>query len=320
MGKIVLALASSHAFTLVEPDKWDEFREKNREYYAQIYGEKPPSLPQLESEDASNNEVRYSRIRNGLLEMRRALEASKADVLLVIGDDQNENYTVEGIPQFGIYTGEQVNVFDRGRKEEKSYQCDQLTAQRLLEGLLEKDFDVSFSERFANNQLRSHAHSEPLNRVLVPNTDIPIIPIFVNGIHWPAPSPARCYAFGKALSSVIRGLPEGKRVAIYASGGLSHFSAGYPYAHYDGPLGYGHICEEFDRKILALMSEGLGHKLSELSNSDLIENGELELRTWIILLGAVHSAKADVLAYEPFYRAIMGMSVAKWNEEDIAFE
>jgi len=28
MGKIVTALASSHAFTLVEPDKWDEFREK----------------------------------------------------------------------------------------------------------------------------------------------------------------------------------------------------------------------------------------------------------------------------------------------------
>ncbi|MGY6259130.1 DODA-type extradiol aromatic ring-opening family dioxygenase [Paraburkholderia caledonica] len=318
MGKIVTALASSHAFTLVEPDRWDEFREKNREYYAQLYGEKPPVHPKLDNEDTVTNEVRYSRIRDGLREMRRALEASHPDVLLVIGDDQNENYSIENIPQFGVYTGKEVTVLDRGTKEEKLYQCDQPTAQILLEGLLEKNFDVSFSERFANNQLRSHAHAEPLNRVLVPNADIPIIPIFVNGIHWPAPNPARCYAFGEALSSIIRNRLDGKRVAIYASGGLSHFSAGFPYAHYDGPLGYGHISEEFDRKIIAHLLAGDGKKLSELSNSDLLENGELELRTWIILLGAVHGAKADVLAYEPFYRAIMAMSVAKWNEEDIA--
>lgn len=320
MGNIVSALASSHAFTLVEPNKWDEFREKNREYYAQLYGEKPRSNPRLEDEDISSNEVRYSRIRNGLLEMRRALEASNPDVLLVIGDDQNENYTVENIPQFGIYTGHQVNVFDRGRKEEKPFQCDPSTAQMLLEGLVEKGFDVSFSERFEDDRLLSHAHSEPLNRVLVPNGDIPIIPIFVNGIHVPAPNPARCYAFGEAISSVIRALPDGKRVAIYASGGLSHFTAGYPYAHYKGPLGYGHICEEFDRKIISQMSAGNGKNLSKLSNSDLMENGELELRSWIILLGAVNGAKADVIAYEPFYRGLMGMCVAKWHEEDIVFE
>ncbi|MBP3973067.1 extradiol ring-cleavage dioxygenase [Pseudoxanthomonas spadix] len=317
MGKIVTALASSHAFTLVEPDKWDEFREKNREYYAQLYGEKPPVNPRMDNEDPVSNEVRYGRIRDGLSAMRRALVDSRPDVLLVIGDDQNENYTVENIPQFAIYTGKEVKVFDRGRKEEKLYKCDQAAAQILLEGLLEKDFDVSFSERFANDQLRSHAHAEPLNRVLVPDADIPIIPLFVNGIHWPAPSPARCYAFGQALSNIISERMQGKRVAIYASGGLSHFSAGYPYAAYEGPFGYGHISEEFDRKMLEYLSAGEGKKLSEFTNDDLLDNGDLELRTWIILLGAVQGAKADVLAYEPFYRAIMAMCVARWNEQDI---
>ncbi|WP_312484892.1 DODA-type extradiol aromatic ring-opening family dioxygenase [Stutzerimonas nitrititolerans] len=318
MGKIVTALASSHAFTLVEPDKWDEYREKNREYYAQLYGEKPPINPRIDEEDPADNEVRYNRIRDGLSSMRQTLVDSRPDLLLVIGDDQNENFTVENIPQFGIYTGKEVKVFDRGRKEEKLHQCDQAAAEALLEGLLEKNFDVSFSERFANDQLRSHAHAEPINRVLVPDADIPIVPLFVNGIHWPAPSPARCYAFGEALSEIIRERLQGKRVAIYASGGLSHFSAGYPYASYDGPFGYGDISVEFDRKLLGYLSAGQGKKLSEFTNTDLLDNGDPELRTWIILLGAVHGAKAEVLAYEPFYRAIMAMCVARWDERDIA--
>ncbi len=75
---------------------------------------------------------------------------------------------------------------------------------------------------------------------------------------------------------------------------------------------------EFDRKLLGYLSAGQGKKLSEFTNTDLLDNGDPELRTWIILLGAVHGAKAEVLAYEPFYRAIMAMCVARWNERDIA--
>lgn len=318
MGEIVTALASSHAFTFLEPEEWDRFREANRSLYASLYGNKPPIHSRVAEEDPENIEIRYDRIRRGLSELRRSIEIAKPDVLLVIGDDQNENYTLENIPQFAIYTGKEAVVVDRGRKTEKLYSCDKSTAKILLEGWLEEGFDVSFSERFDEGRLKSHAHTEALIRVLLPDADIPIVPIFVNSIHWPAPSPSRCYAFGEALTKIVREKLGEKRVAIYASGGLSHFTAGYPYSVYHGPFGYGHISEDFDRKIVRLLAEGEGRKLAELSNSDLLEHGELELRSWIVLLGAVGGGKADVLAYEPFYRAIMGMCVAKWDEKDIA--
>ncbi len=64
------------------------------------------------------------------------------------------------------------------------------------------------------------------------------------------------------------------------------------------------------------MGRGEGKKLSGLSAQDLLDHGDIEMRSWILLLGAVGKTPAKVLAYEPFYRAIMGMAVAYWELEN----
>jgi hypothetical protein len=43
-----------------------------------------------------------------------------------------------------------------------------------------------------------------------------------------------------------------------------------------------------------------------------LDHGEIELRSWIVLAGAVGAVRAQVLAYEPLYRGLMGMAVAQW--------
>ncbi len=154
----------------------------------------------------------------------------------------------------------------------------------------------------------------------------------MNAIHPPGPAPARCYAFGQMLGDIIRHHLADKRIAIYASGGLSHFTAGYPWRYYRGPFGYGCISEDFDRKVLQWIddqnenftsqnvpqfaiytgADGQASKLAELSSAELLEHGEIELRSWIILAGVVGAVPARVLAYEPLYRGLMGMAVAEW--------
>ena len=141
------------------------------------------------------------------------------------------------------------------------------------------------------------------------------MPIFINAIHVPAPTPARCYQFGQTLKEVIDLLPAGKRVMVYASGGLSHFSAGYPWGHYKGPCTLGSICRDFDRKIVDQIGKGQDRELAALSSKDLIENGEIELRQWITLMGIVGSSKPELLVYEPFYRGLLGMAVGYWDLE-----
>ena len=313
MGSLVAALASSHAFAVAPPEKWDELRERNRAVYAQRQNiAVPPPHPRLSEESSDDVQTRYGRVRNGLFELKRILEESKPDALIVIGDDQNENYNSQNVPQLAIYTGDDAVFFDRLFKEQRTYPCDAEIARTILDQAVESGFDLSFSETFPDKRLISHAHAEPLMRILLPTADVPIIPIYVNAIHPPGPTPARCYAFGQILGNIIRNHLANKRIAIYASGGLSHFTAGYPWRVYRGPFGYGQISEDFDRQILKWMADGEGRKLADLSSAQLLDHGEIELRSWIVLAGAVGAVPAKVLAYEPLYRGLMGMAVAQW--------
>jgi hypothetical protein len=58
-----------------------------------------------------------------------------------------------------------------------------------------------------------------------------------------------------------------------------------------------------------------GEKLGQLSAEALLENGGLEMKNWLVFLGAVGKAVPQLLVYEPFYSAIMGMGVGYWELE-----
>ena len=65
----------------------------------------------------------------------------------------------------------------------------------------------------------------------------------------------------------------------------------------------------------AWWSEGRGGSLAQLTSDDLLEHGNVELRSWITVLGAVGDTRPEMLCYEPFYSALMGMGVAYWDLE-----
>jgi aromatic ring-opening dioxygenase LigB subunit len=102
-------------------------------------------------------------------------------------------------------------------------------------------------------------------------------------------------------------------VVLYASGGLSHFTAGYPWPYYKGPYSLGAISQDYDRRLIDLMLRGHGHELAELTTRGLLDNGEIELRQWITMLGAIGNHKPQQLVYEPFYRGVLGMAVGYWD-------
>ena len=110
--------------------------------------------------------------------------------------------------------------------------------------------------------------------------------MFVNATHPPIVSPRRCYSVGQALREIIDKRPGNERVVIFASGGISHFPAGFPWRHYKGSFTWGSISEEFDRKIMEQMARGEGSLLAQLTSEDLINNGNDEMRSWIIELSA----------------------------------
>src|SRR5882762_1427124 len=104
----------------------------------------------------------------------------------------------------------------------------------------------------------------------------------------PQPTPARCYAWGQALRAILDARPE--RVALMASGGLSHFP---------GTDQYGSPDYDWDRQMLDRLVAGRGAETAALTGEELDKAGNVEFRTWITLLGAVGPARARVICYEP---------------------
>jgi aromatic ring-opening dioxygenase LigB subunit len=313
MGKIVSAMAMSHAFAMLDPDLWDEVRTQNRARFIERLGFEPPAVPQLLASSPDDDKRRFKRIREAQESLRQSLAAARPDTLIIVGDDQNENLTRENVPQIAIYTGGDVTARMRRDKTGKKVQADQELAQKIMVTGVKRGFDLASLGAFADDTLISHAHVQALT-TLFPDAAPKLVLVFLNAIHHPAPEPSRCYAFGKLLADVIAGLPDDRRIAMCGSGGLSHFTAGYPWRHYSGPFTYGSISEDFDRKLMDYVGRGDVQSLADLSSDDLVNHGEIEFRAWVAIAGAVGNVKPNVTVYEPFYRAIMGMGVAAWTE------
>jgi hypothetical protein len=317
MARIVAAFASSHAYALVDPSGWDRMRERTWARYRGRYGKDAPVNPNIAKESPEERERRYRKVKEGLAFLRQQLQEKRPDALVLIGDDQEENFKADNLPEIWLYLGEKIFLSEpgeHGRKRGALYPCHSELAEKLLDGLLERGFDIAFSRFLPNDELLSHAHCQIL-RTIASEFSIPVVPVFINAFNLPALRPQRCYRLGQGIKEIIESLPSRERIALYASGGLSHFPSSYPFGHYRGPHTLGSICVEFDRRAVDLMARGEGEKLSQLSAQDLLDNGGLEMKNWLVLLGAVGSATPQLLVYEAFYSAIMGMGVGYWDLE-----
>lgn len=116
MAQIVGGFASSHAYAFLDPDQWDRRREMTRANYARRYGVTPADRPEVATETLGDNRVRYARIRGGLEHIRAEFERLKPDAWVLIGDDQDENYLEDNLPQFAIYIGDQLVSRYRGEQ------------------------------------------------------------------------------------------------------------------------------------------------------------------------------------------------------------
>jgi aromatic ring-opening dioxygenase catalytic subunit (LigB family) len=311
---VVAAFATSHAYTFQEPETWDKRRERSKASVAKKAGKPAADTREALAETLADNRTRYAAIRGAHAKIRDKLKHASADAVLLIGDDQAENFSSDNMPQLLVYTGEDYIADDWDRKLAATIPNHPAIARALVAGCVEEGFDVCWSDELREGKLLSHAHAEPI-LYLIREAGVPVVPVFVNAVHPPAPSAARCYAFGQALARVIERDLADHRIVLCASGGLSHFSPSHPWAHHVGSRYVGDIAVEFDRKIVEWMRAGEGRKLAGFSSRELIEHGEAELRQWIVMLGAIGGARPEFLVYEPLYRSIMGMGVGWWTLE-----
>jgi len=106
-------------------------------------------------------------------------------------------------------------------------------------------------------------------------------------------------SFGQAISDVINNLDksEEKRVAIIASGDLSHRLI------FQAPAGFSPVGEKFDQKLISLLKQKKTAEILDLDEDFVEEAGECGYRSILILLGALDEERytPEILSYEgPF--------------------
>jgi hypothetical protein len=178
-------------------------------------------------------------------------------------------------------------------------------ARYLHKGLVKKGFDLANVARFdpRGNPVRgiSHMVSAPLP-ALNPALDIPLVNVFINEYYPPLPSAERCAGLGRAIAEVVAERPE--RIAIYASGGLSHFP---------GEFNVGWIDTALDQWILERLERNDVGALNNLFTFDSINMraGTGEVRAWIAVAAAMNRP-AKVVDYVPAHCTVTGCGFVYW--------
>ncbi|HXV84152.1 MAG TPA: hypothetical protein VEG60_30235 [Candidatus Binatia bacterium] len=254
------------------------------------------------------------RINSGFAVLKAQLEKFKPDVLLVVGDDQAEVFNEANMPNYSLFTCAEVhgsiNIGLIGEPEEENHitlHCAADLASHLLNALKREGFDVTETKELKPlgrpKRGIGHAFTRPVAKV-TPRLNLPMIPLHVNCYFPPMPSARECYEFGHALARTLRDRPE--RVAIMASGGLSHDPRG-PRA--------GWIDTSLDRWVLEQLRAGNAEALCHLFefDSDTLRSGTGEIRSWIVVAGACGAARATVVDYIPAHHAVTGLGFAYFD-------
>jgi hypothetical protein len=319
MAEIVLGVASSHTPQLSSGiDMWADHAERDRrnplllgkdaEYhtYDELLATADPGLGAELTEEVWT--AKYQRSQDAVAALGERLAAAEVNVAVVFGDDQRELFRDEGIAAFGCFLGD--SLMDRPPDAEglarmpkgiraaswaahapeprEHRTCAELSA-RVLDSLVDNDFDMMRFSRQPEDRSLGHAFTFPRYRLGL-SPEAAITPIFINTYYPPnVPTARRCYALGQVIRQAVESWESDARVAIVASGGLSHFV----------------VDEELDRRVLTGLERDDREDLGSLTRRQL-RSGTSEILNWIAAAGCLAGLRAEVLDYVAGYRSPAG--------------
>ena len=322
MAQIVLGIGTSHGPMLtMPPETWYQrvlHDRKRDELWYQGSKRKFEDLVAMRAgehlERQLTDEVkraRYDACQKALAKLAAIFDEVKPDVAVIFGDDQNEVFKPELNPAFAVYWGETIPNQMHSREhldrmppgiaiavpghippEGAVYPGQPALGLHLIERLIAERFDVcSMRALPASHQTIPHAYGFVYRRIMSDHP-VPSVPLLINTFYPPnQPTVERCHEFGQAVLKAVQSWKSNARVALIASGGLTHFV----------------IDEEVDRTIIEAMRERRVDKLAALGENTY-QAGTSEVKNWIPLAGAMAELNfnMNLIDYVPCYRSEAG--------------
>lgn len=222
---------------------------------------------------------------DGFPPVREWLAQAKPDVVVLFYNDHGLNFFLDKMPTFAVGAAAEYRNADEGwgipTLPPFAGQPD--LSWHLINTLVEREFDVVTCQEM----LVDHACTLPLKLFWPEACPVTIVPVCINTVQFPLPKASRVYALGKAVGEAIQTWDSSQRVAVVASGGLSH--------QLDGERA-GFINKAFD---LQFMDSLLTNPewATQFSIHELVEKTGtqgVELLMWLAMRGALTAAGPSV--------------------------
>ena len=204
----------------------------------------------------------------------------RPDVLLLTYNDHVTSFFFDHYSAFALGTGPQWRVADEGAGPRDLPPIDghPELAAHVGRSLMANEFDMSF---FQHRPL-DHGCFSPLSALCPhePTWPVKLVPLQMGVLQFPIPSARRFYRLGQALRKAIESYPEDLRVAIVATGGLSHQVHGER-AGFNNP--------QWDERFLDLFERD-PERLAEMTIAQYAELGGFEgaeVVMWLTMRGAL---------------------------------
>ena len=259
----------------------------------------------------------HSRCHAAMEKLADKWEQVGADIAVILGNDQNEIYETDQLnPPFMVFFGDTIPNYPQSEEDKKSlppgvaegehgHATDVYTEYRgipelgshIIRTLTQREFDVAASKVWPKHARNGASHAfGHIYRQVMRDKVVPNVPVYQNTFFPPnQPTAKRSYQFGRVVKEAIKSWPSDQRVAVFASGGMSHFV----------------IDEEFDRKFVAALKSRDKDYLTSIPLQDL-QSGTSELKSWISLAGLLEGMSAEMheIDYVPCYRSPAGTGTA----------
>jgi hypothetical protein len=229
----------------------------------------------------------------------RWLAERRPDALVVIYNDHVDNYFFDAWSTFAIGVASEYQIADEGWGPRRfgPVPGHRALARHLAVQLLDGGFDLTTSHRMELD----HGFLSPMP-MIDEGWHVPVVPMTINVVLDPLPAPARCWALGEAVGAAIKSYPEGLRVAVIGTGGLSH--------QLTGP-NFGKVFAKWDREFLALLDRAPS-SLAHYTMADFACLGgehSIEVVQWLAMRAALpERSRMEFNYYYPF--GLMGYAIA----------
>lgn len=232
-------------------------------------------------------------------QMGAEVAAADPDVVIVVATDHYETFGLEHYPVFCLGSADSYEAWGEYGNPGGTVRGDVASSNALHAELVGADFDVARAMEMSLD----HSFMVPILRLGLEKRAV--VPLFVNCNTSPLPSLRRCVDLGRAVREAVEALPGDTRVAIVATGGVSHW-VGLP--------AFGRINEEWDRRFLRLLELGDLETVLSWTDREILEeagNGALEIRTWLLAQACAGGEAAAVLGYAPMPDWAIGIGVVR---------